>query len=271
MRLSAQAGFHDVEVLVLRPRTAAPGTTVEITLSGSAANVFLLDGSNFSKYKSGRGGYRYFGGQARRSPVHLRVPSNGHWYVVIDLGYAGNVRHSMRILPGAMPAIRTSRAPGLDHIAENIAAFDDDLGQPTRDVDVFLSQPMTKEAIVRPLAAALQQRDVQVWYDEFELPIGDSRRRKIDAGLARARFGVIVLAPSFFEKNWPQYELDGLVTREMTGTQIILPLWHEPKDQLIAHSPSLADKVALRTSDYTIEEIADQIASVVMDEERQAA
>jgi hypothetical protein len=76
----------------------------------------------------------------------------------------------------------------------------------------------------------------------------------------------VVLSPAFFAKNWPQYELDGLVTREMHGgTQIILPLWHNiSKDELIRRSPSLADKVALRTADLSIEEIADQIADVVL-------
>jgi len=76
---------------------------------------------------------------------------------------------------------------------------------------------------------------------------------------------VVVLSRDFFAKNWPQYELDGLVTREQSGGgQLILPLWHNlTKDELLAQSPSLADKVALRTSDLTIAEIAAQIADVV--------
>lgn len=50
----------------------------------------------------------------------------------------------------------------------------------------------------------------------------------------------------------------------MSGKQVILPLWHEiSKDEVIRQSPSLADKVALQTSDCSIDEIADEIASVV--------
>lgn len=78
------------------------GEIVEVTLSGNAANVSLVDSSNFSSFKYGRN-YRYFGGHATRSPVRLQVPSSGHWYLVIDLGgYTGSVRHSMRILPGRL-------------------------------------------------------------------------------------------------------------------------------------------------------------------------
>jgi hypothetical protein len=65
-------------------------------------------------------------------------------------------------------------------------------------------------------------------------------------------------------KGWSQYELDGLVTMTITGEQVLLPLWHRvSKDEVVRNSPSLADKVALRTSDRTIAEIATEIASVI--------
>jgi len=74
----------------------------------------------------------------------------------------------------------------------------------------------------------------------------------------------VVLSHAFFAKNWPQYELDGLVTREMTGEQVILPLWHNiSKNEIMKISPSLVDKLARSTSDFTIEEIAEEIASVI--------
>jgi hypothetical protein len=118
--------------------------------------------------------------------------------------------------------------------------------------------------VVRPLAEALQRLGLRVWYDEFELRIGSSLRRSIDEGLGKSRFGVVVLSHAFFAKNWPQHELDGLVTREQTGEQIILPLWHKiTKAEVISHSPSLADKLARSTTDLTLEEIASEIVGVV--------
>ena len=131
--------------------------------------------------------------------------------------------------------------------------------------DVFISHATEdKDDVVRPLAQALIDQDLRVWYDEFELRIGDSLRRKIDAGLAQSRFGIVVLSHAFFQKNWPQYELDGLVTREMIGEQVILPLWHRiTKEEIISHSPSLADKIARTTANSTIAEIAQEIADVI--------
>ena len=94
--------------------------------------------------------------------------------------------------------------------------------------------------------------------------LGDSLRRKIDTGLANSRFGVVVLSRSFFQKEWPNYELDGLVTRAVSGEQVMLPIWHEiTKKELIEYSPSLADKVARSTATHTIEEIATEIIGVI--------
>jgi hypothetical protein len=120
--------------------------------------------------------------------------------------------------------------------------------------------------VVRPLAKALVGRGLTVWYDEFELRIGSSLRQSIDSGLANSRFGVVVLSQAFFKKGWTNYELDGLVTRDIAagGAQIILPIWHRvTKDEVIGYSASLADRVALRSADSTVDEIADAIAAVV--------
>ncbi len=244
------------------------GAVVEVTLRGNAANVRLLDSTNFHAYRSGRR-HRYYGGFYKRSPVCLAIPRAGRWHVAVDLmGLGGSVRSSARILPSALPAGTSLTPPSLGPIMQNAEAFVPEGVPPSaeREYDVFISHATEdKDAVVRPLAHALREVDVVVWYDEFELRVGDSLRRKIDAGLASSRFGVVVLSPAFFAKNWPQYELDGLVTREMAGEhQIILPLWHGiSKDEVISQSPSLADKVALQTAVYSIEEIAQQLADVI--------
>ena len=75
---------------------------------------------------------------------------------------------------------------------------------------------------------------------------------------------MVVLSRSFYGKGWTNYELDGLVTRSVTGEQILLPVWHEiTKKELIEYSPSLADKVARSTGTQTVEEIAAEIVAVI--------
>ena len=141
----------------------------------------------------------------------------------------------------------------------------DNVDQQPPDYDAFISHASEdKDDLVRPLAEELIKNGLSIWYDEFELKVGDSLRRSIDAGLVRSKFGIVIFSPSFFAKNWPQYELDGLVEKEMAGNKVILPLWHKvSKNEVMKYSPALADKVALNTAMYTIEELAKKLASAI--------
>ena len=105
---------------------------------------------------------------------------------------------------------------------------------------------------------------MKVWYDQWELTIGDSLRRKIDEGLSLSRYGIVVLSHSFFEKEWPQKELDGLVAREdAEGRKVILPVWHELSQKEVSrYSPLLAGKLAGSTEDG-IEELAHALKSAM--------
>ena len=119
------------------------------------------------------------------------------------------------------------------------------------DWDVFISHAWEdKENIARPLAEALRGAGLRVWYDEFTLTLGDSLRRSIDRGLARSRYGVVILSPHFFAKEWPQRELDGLVAREVSSGKTILPVWHNvTRKDVSRFSPTLADKLAVSTTE----------------------
>lgn len=241
------------------------GQRVQVTLSGNAANVRLMDSSNYQNYKSGRN-HRYAGGLITRSPAVLGVPSTGHWYVTIDLqGLRGTVRSSVKVLPSALPQYneaRLSTVPSLVQKDDNNPFSNDHV---SKNYDVFISHASEdKDEVVRPLVYALQAEGLSVWYDEFEMRIGDSLRRKIDKGLANSRFGIVVLSKDFIKKGWTNYELDGIITKVVTGEQVVLPIWHNiTKKEVIDFSPSLADKLARNTSAFTVEEIASEIAEVI--------
>lgn len=137
---------------------------------------------------------------------------------------------------------------------------------PSQQRDVFICHASEdKDAIARPLAEALRERGHAVWFDEFELEIGDGLRGKVDRGLAISRFGVVVLSPSFFEKRWPQRELDGLTAREMASgaEKVILPVWHNvDHDHVARFSLPLADKFAARSGEG-VPAIVEQIERVL--------
>jgi hypothetical protein len=117
--------------------------------------------------------------------------------------------------------------------------------------DVFICHASEdKASFVRPLAEALRAEGLRVWYDEFTLRVGDGLRRSIDRGLAASKFGAVVVSPSFFKKQWPQRELDGLVAKEIDDRRVILPVWHNVSHtEVREHSITLADRIAANSAE----------------------
>ena len=133
--------------------------------------------------------------------------------------------------------------------------------------DVFLSHASEdKDDVARPLAELLQERGLRVWYDEFELRIGDNLVAKLNAGISASRFGILVLSQSFFAKRWTNYELDMLEHLWVTEERMLFPIWHEIKmEQIRAYRAFLANLVGRSTDAYAIKEIANEIHEIVME------
>ena len=131
--------------------------------------------------------------------------------------------------------------------------------------DAFICHATEDKAeLVRPLAEYLASMGFKIWYDEFELTIGDSLRQSIDKGLSNSRYGIVVLSNSFFAKDWTQYELDGLVAKQGVGYKVVLPIWHKiTRKDVLKYSPSLADKLALNSEQKTIQELGKEIGHVL--------
>lgn len=151
----------------------------------------------------------------------------------------------------------------MNYVSSN--QIEDGKTETEKQYDFFISHASEdKDDIVRDLADALVKKDIKVWYDEFELKIGDSLRKSIDKGLVNSKYGIVILSPNFIKKNWTEYELNGMVAREMNGHKVILPIWHKiTKDEVMRYSPTLADKMALNTSTYTIDDIVSQLQSLL--------
>jgi hypothetical protein len=76
------------------------GQAVEVTLVGNAANVLLLDESNYQSYVEGKP-YNYHGGYTRVTPFRVEAPRPGRWHLVVDLGGGpGRVQASSQIVNG---------------------------------------------------------------------------------------------------------------------------------------------------------------------------
>jgi len=93
---------------------------------------------------------------------------------------------------------------------------------------------------------AFMQSGISCWYDEAEIRWGDSIIQKINEGLAKSRYVVVVFSPAFVQKNWPQRELNAALNQEAsTGEVKVLPLLvgtEDEKKKILSQFPLLNDK-----------------------------
>ena len=124
-----------------------------------------------------------------------------------------------------------------------------------------------KKNFVKPLAEDLINRGFNIWYDDISLTVGTSLRQEIDNGLRRSRYGIVVLSKSFFEKKWPNYELDGLVElNQSTKRSVIIPIWYKVgKKEVTEFSAPLSGLVAYVSSNMTFDEIVSAISGTLAD------
>jgi len=72
--------------------------------------------------------------------------------------------------------------------------------------DVFLSHSSKDKPVVRPLAERLRKDGIRVWFDEWEIKVGDSIPSKIEEGLERSRVPVLCMSANAFGSDWAQLE-----------------------------------------------------------------
>jgi len=71
-----------------------PRSSVVVEMTGSAANVLLVDSQNLHNYRR-RGTVRHLGGFYKRSPAVFQ-PGAGDWYVIVNSTGRAQVNVSVR-------------------------------------------------------------------------------------------------------------------------------------------------------------------------------
>ena len=73
-----------VKFLRFYPFETDDGDAIVVNLSGTEANVMVMDDRNFRSYRSGGRRVNFFAGHYKSSPAVIRPPS-GYWNVTVDL------------------------------------------------------------------------------------------------------------------------------------------------------------------------------------------
>lgn len=129
--------------------------------------------------------------------------------------------------------------------------------------DLFICHATEDKNVVKPLVEGLIKAGFSVWYDDFELKIGDRLRRKIEIGLSQSRYGLVVISPNFFKKEWTKKELDGLTAKEHGGDQVILPVWHNVDAEYVRKRAPMLSGIVAVSSEKGIDQIIKEIQKVI--------
>jgi RNA-directed DNA polymerase len=135
-------------------------------------------------------------------------------------------------------AIYESKGPHIRLVAASLAIADPE------EWDVFLCHASEdKENIARPLHRHLVSRGIDCWIDETEIAWGESILGKIQEGLARTRYVIVILSPRLLEKQWAQKELRSALSLEIEANRnIVLPLLVGDSTALLSSLPFLREK-----------------------------
>lgn len=93
---------------------------------------------------------------------------------------------------------------------------------------IFIAHASEDKNIVRKLANDLIDRGLLVWFDEWEIKVGDSLVEKINQGIENSSFMAIGLSKNSIRKPWFTKEVNAGLMRELNDRGVyLLPLLFE--------------------------------------------
>ena len=96
---------------------------------------------------------------------------------------------------------------------------------------IFLSHSSKDKEFVENLAIRLTRAGQDVWYDKWEIRVGDSIADKIENGIKESDFLIVVLSSNSTESPWVRKELDAAIAKEIDRRgAYILPVLAESCD-----------------------------------------
>ncbi len=91
---------------------------------------------------------------------------------------------------------------------------------------VFLSHSKADREYIEKIANDLKSAQLDVWYDEWEIPAGASLRSKIfDDGIAKCDLFFVYLTPNSIASRWVKEELDAAFVKEFESRAGCLALF----------------------------------------------
>src|SRR5258708_990250 len=96
--------------------------------------------------------------------------------------------------------------------------------KPTND-GVFISYNHSDREVAERIVSLLVLNGIEVWWDEWNVLVGDSIYTRVCEGVTGSRYMAVLLSKRSLESRWVQEELDLAKVRELESRSVvILPL-----------------------------------------------
>lgn len=82
---------------------------------------------------------------------------------------------------------------------------------------VFISHSSNDKKFIRLLKSCLNENDIDTWFDEDELMLGDSLLKKLEEALNESSHFVIILSKASVNSDWVKFELKRAVNNQKSG------------------------------------------------------
>ena len=89
---------------------------------------------------------------------------------------------------------------------------------------VFISYSSADGDVVKGIAQQLVFRGIEVWYDRWEINVGDSIVQKINDGIGSADYLLVALSTDSVKSHWVQEELSAAIALLAQKGSFILPV-----------------------------------------------
>ena len=108
---------------------------------------------------------------------------------------------------------------------------------------IFLSHTSSDKSFVEKLAKDLKRIGIEVWYDKWQIGVGESITWKIENGIRENEYLGIILSPEALQSEWVKSELSAAWVKQMKSKKVfILPvLYRECEIPLLLADKKYAD------------------------------
>lgn len=130
--------------------------------------------------------------------------------------------------------------------------------------DFFISHSSDdKPTFVKKLVDHLIINGATLFYDEYNINLGDSISESINRGLTQSNNAIVVLSQSFFLKPWTNGEIQAIFNKHLSqGYKIILVYHNITHDDVVERYPLLADKKSINSSEG-VEKITEELFKAI--------